>query len=59
VANAARHTFRLLARPGNGNAMLSLLDPFRLARTLAIASPELFITGTSVPQVERDEATVV
>lgn len=31
----------------------------RLARTLAVASPELFITGTSVPQVERDEATVV
>jgi cytidylate kinase len=31
----------------------------RLARTLAMASPELFITGPSVPQVERDEATIV
>jgi cytidylate kinase len=31
----------------------------RLARTLAIASPELFITGPSVPQAERDEATIV
>ncbi|MGH7612884.1 MAG: AAA family ATPase, partial [Gemmatimonadales bacterium] len=31
----------------------------RLARTLAVASPELFITGPSVPQVERDEATIV
>ena len=30
----------------------------RLARTLAVASPELFITGPSVPQVERDEATI-
>jgi cytidylate kinase len=31
----------------------------RLARTLAVASPELFITGPSVPQVERDEATIL
>lgn len=31
----------------------------RVARTLAIASPELFISGPSVPQVERDEATIV
>ena len=31
----------------------------RLARTLAIASPELFITGPSVPQAERDEVTIV
>ena len=31
----------------------------RLARTLAVASPELFITGPSLPQVERDEATIV
>jgi cytidylate kinase len=31
----------------------------RLARTLAVASPELFITAPSLPQVERDEATIV
>ena len=31
----------------------------RLARTLAVASPELFITGPSVSQVERDETTIV
>ena len=31
----------------------------RLARTLAVASPELFITDPSVPQVERDEATIL
>ena len=31
----------------------------RLARTLAVASPELFITDSSVPQVERDEATIL
>ena len=31
----------------------------RLARTLSVASPELFITGPSVPQVERDEATIL
>jgi cytidylate kinase len=30
----------------------------RLARTLAVASPELFITAP-VPQVERDEATII
>jgi CMP/dCMP kinase len=31
----------------------------RLARTLAVGSPELFITTASVPQVQEDEATVV
>ena len=31
----------------------------RLARTLAVASPEMFITAESVPPVERDEATIV
>jgi CMP/dCMP kinase len=30
----------------------------RLARTLAVSSPEMFITTTSVPQVEADEATI-
>ncbi len=30
----------------------------RLARTLAVASPELFITGPSVSVAERDEATI-
>lgn len=31
----------------------------RLARTLAVASPEMFIATGSVPQVEQDEATIV
>jgi cytidylate kinase len=31
----------------------------RLARTLAVASPELFIAAPSVPQVERDEAAII
>ncbi|MGH7569050.1 MAG: AAA family ATPase [Gemmatimonadales bacterium] len=31
----------------------------RLARTLAVASPEMFITTTGVPRVEEDEATIV
>jgi len=31
----------------------------RLARTLAVASPELFITTAAVPRVEEDEATIV
>ncbi|MBI1966909.1 MAG: cytidylate kinase-like family protein [Gemmatimonadetes bacterium] len=31
----------------------------RLARTLAVASPEMFITTTGVPRVEDDEATIV
>ena len=30
----------------------------RLTRTLAVSSPELFITAASVPQVEADEATI-
>jgi len=30
----------------------------RLARTLAVSSPELFITAASVPQVEADEETI-
>jgi len=31
----------------------------RLARTLAVASPELFITTDAVPQVEEEEASIV
>ncbi|MGH7673861.1 MAG: AAA family ATPase [Gemmatimonadales bacterium] len=31
----------------------------RLARTLAVASPEMFITTAGVPRVEEDEATIV
>ena len=31
----------------------------RLARTLAVASPEMFIASTAVPRVEQDEATIV
>ena len=31
----------------------------RLARTLAVASPEMFIAQASVPRVEQDEATLV
>src|SRR2546429_8566651 len=31
----------------------------RLARTLAVASPEMFITTDAVPQAEQDEATIV
>jgi cytidylate kinase len=31
----------------------------RLARTLAAASPELFVASEGVPRVERDEATIV
>jgi len=31
----------------------------RLTRTLAVGSPELFITTASVPQVQEDEATIV
>jgi cytidylate kinase len=31
----------------------------RVARTLAVASPEMFMTVASVPSVERDEATIV
>src|SRR5881397_4025893 len=31
----------------------------RLARTLAVASPEMFITTAGVPRVEDDEATIV
>ena len=31
----------------------------RLARTLAVASPELFITTAALPRVEEDEATIV
>src|SRR5207247_921099 len=31
----------------------------RLARTLAVASPELFITATAAPRVEQDEASIV
>src|SRR5437016_8340935 len=30
----------------------------RLARTLSVSSPELFITAASVPQVEADEETI-
>jgi cytidylate kinase len=31
----------------------------RVARTLAVASPEMFMTAVSAPSVERDEATIV
>ena len=31
----------------------------RLARTLAAASPELFVSSAGVPRVEQDEATIV
>ena len=31
----------------------------RVARTLAVASPEMFMTATSAPSVEQDEATIV
>src|SRR5881394_693652 len=31
----------------------------RLARTLAVASPELFITSEAVPRAEQDETTIV
>src|SRR3989454_8208902 len=31
----------------------------RLARTLAVASPEIFIAQAAVPRVEQDEATLV
>ena len=31
----------------------------RLARTLAVASPEMFMTATAVPRVEADEAAIV
>ena len=31
----------------------------RVARTLAVASPEMFMTAASAPSVERDEATIV
>ncbi len=31
----------------------------RLARTLAVASPEMFITTATLPAVEQDEATIV
>src|SRR5437763_8577152 len=31
----------------------------RLARTLAVASPEMFITSDAVPQAEQDETTIV
>src|SRR5438445_564085 len=31
----------------------------RLARTLAVASPEMFMTATAVPRVEPDEAAIV
>jgi len=31
----------------------------RLARTLAVASPELFVASATVPTVEQDEATIV
>src|SRR5437660_746570 len=31
----------------------------RLARTLAVASPEMFITSDAVPRAEQDEATIV
>src|SRR3989442_15727070 len=31
----------------------------RLARTLAVASPEMFIAQAAVPRVEQDEATLV
>src|SRR5881409_2010157 len=31
----------------------------RLARTLSVSSPELFIAQAAVPRVEQDEATLV
>src|SRR5207247_4407949 len=31
----------------------------RLARTLAVASPEMFISSATAPRVEQDEATIV
>src|SRR5207302_2885295 len=31
----------------------------RLSRTMAVASPELFITTAAVPRIEADEATIV
>ena len=31
----------------------------RIARTLAVASPELFVASATVPTVEQDEATIV
>lgn len=31
----------------------------RVARTLAVASPEMFMTAASAPSVEQDEATIV
>ena len=31
----------------------------RVARTLAVASPEMFMTGASAPSVAQDEATIV
>ncbi|HEX9283098.1 MAG TPA: cytidylate kinase-like family protein [Gemmatimonadales bacterium] len=31
----------------------------RLARTLAVASPEMFMTAAAAPRVERDEGTIV
>src|SRR5262245_31679120 len=31
----------------------------RVARTLSVASPEMFITTAGVPRVEEDEATIV
>src|SRR2546428_14145571 len=31
----------------------------RLARTLAVASPEMFIASATAPRVEQDEATLV
>src|SRR6059036_2945185 len=31
----------------------------RLARTLSVSSPEMFITTAGVPRVEEDEATIV
>jgi cytidylate kinase len=31
----------------------------RLARTLAVASPEMFIASATVPSVDQDEATIV
>src|SRR2546427_11007622 len=31
----------------------------RLARTLAVASPEMFLASAAAPRVEQDEATIV
>src|SRR5437867_4928766 len=31
----------------------------RLARTLAVASPEMFMTAAAAPRIERDEETIV